>query len=319
MIGVTEMKKLCSFLLVLCFLFSLSACGGNETTVDNGRDGFCTECGEDISATDKFCGSCGTPIVKTTTDNSTTNATQNNDSGDLDSTDIPSSPTNTSTTKPTATTKPSTPSHTHSYSNATCTAPAKCSCGATNGSALGHSYSNATCTSPKKCSRCNSTSGSALGHNYSNGVCSRCNSKDPNYVKTYSLGEKWIVNGQWEFTINKAEKHHLCNDYSNKEYGFSTEQVVIIDYTFKNIDYDYTFGDLWMGGFTVYDETGMSSTSYACTHTKYYPQECIKGASSRGQEQHVIFNDSKYITIVIEHIRDDDGPIEKAVFKVPMS
>ena len=28
--------------------------------------------------------------------------------------------------------------HTHSYSDATCTEPAKCSCGATKGSALGH-------------------------------------------------------------------------------------------------------------------------------------------------------------------------------------
>ena len=39
-------------------------------------------------------------------------------------------------------------SHTHSYSEATCTSPEKCSCGATKGTALGHSYSE------KSCSRC---------------------------------------------------------------------------------------------------------------------------------------------------------------------
>ncbi len=61
--------------------------------------------------------------------------------------------------------------HTHSYSDATCAAPAKCSCGATNGSALGHSYSNATCTEAKKCSRCGATNGSALGHSYKDATC----------------------------------------------------------------------------------------------------------------------------------------------------
>ena len=80
MIGETEMKKLCSLLLVLCLIFLLSACGGNETVTDNDTGSFCTECGEEISATDKFCGSCGASVEKSTTDNSTTNTTQNNDS-----------------------------------------------------------------------------------------------------------------------------------------------------------------------------------------------------------------------------------------------
>ena len=44
------------------------------------------------------------------------------------------------------TTEPNVPIHTHSYSNATCTAPAKCSCGATEGEALGHSFNNGSCT-----------------------------------------------------------------------------------------------------------------------------------------------------------------------------
>ncbi len=53
--------------------------------------------------------------------------------------------------------------HTHdfTYSPATCTEPAKCSCGATNGSALGHQWSAATCKSAKKCSRCSATEGTA--------------------------------------------------------------------------------------------------------------------------------------------------------------
>ncbi len=53
--------------------------------------------------------------------------------------------------RPTASSEPtvsSQPSHTHSYSAATCTEPKKCSCGATGGPALGHDYKDG------KCSRC---------------------------------------------------------------------------------------------------------------------------------------------------------------------
>ena len=63
--------------------------------------------------------------------------------------------------------------HTHNFSNATCTEPAKCSCGATQGTALGHNYSSATCTDPAKCS-CGVTQGEALGHSFNNGSCTRC-------------------------------------------------------------------------------------------------------------------------------------------------
>ena len=55
--------------------------------------------------------------------------------------------------------------HTHdfTYSPATCTSPAKCSCGATSGNALGHQWAAATCQSPKKCTRtgCGATEGTA--------------------------------------------------------------------------------------------------------------------------------------------------------------
>ena len=62
-------------------------------------------------------------------------------------------------------------SHVHSYSEATCTVPPTCSCGATNGSALGHSWNNATCTVAKTCSVCSATEGNALGHSWVNATC----------------------------------------------------------------------------------------------------------------------------------------------------
>lgn len=57
------------------------------------------------------------------------------------------------------------PKTSHSYADATCTTPRKCTeCGEVSGSALGHSFNNATCSAPAKCSKCGETSGSAKGH-----------------------------------------------------------------------------------------------------------------------------------------------------------
>ena len=60
--------------------------------------------------------------------------------------------------------------HTHSYSAATCTSPQRCSCGATQGSALGHSYTNNCDTN---CNRCGITR--SITHSYSNACDSSCN------------------------------------------------------------------------------------------------------------------------------------------------
>ena len=229
------MKKICFFILVLCLVFSMSACGNEKNIQNAGNDGFCVECGGGISATDKFCGSCGVPINR-----------KNNATTDVGAT-----------------------AHTHSFSNATCTAPAKCSCGATNGSALGHNYSNATCTSAKKCSRCGITSGSALGHSYSEGVCSRCGAKDSNYVKTYSIGETWVVDEQWELTIHSAKKHYLCNKYSDND---NAAECVIVTYSYKNLGYTGKSQDLFISEWS-FDITGLFSKSTFST---------IEGGSSIG-------------------------------------
>ena len=57
-----------------------------------------------------------------------------------------------------------------------------------------HTYANATCTAPKTCS-CGATEGKALGHSYSKGVCTRCNEADPNYKAT-PVSQK---SGKWTF------------------------------------------------------------------------------------------------------------------------
>ncbi len=80
-----------------------------------------------------------------------------------------------------------------------------------------HSYSAATCTEPKKCS-CGATEGKALGHNYSNGVCTVCGAKDLNFVSYTSVKNK---TGSWnlKFLVGKTLYNINLTLYSSAEYG----------------------------------------------------------------------------------------------------
>lgn len=88
----------------------------------------------------------------------------------------------TTATEPAATkgTEPVQTPHQHSWSAATCTMPQTCSCGETQGEALGHQWVAATCTDAQYCSVCFVKSGDALGHAYASGVCTVCGDRDPN-------------------------------------------------------------------------------------------------------------------------------------------
>ena len=102
-------------------------------------------------------------------ENAITQNTDSDSSATESQTTLPESSKPTESSKPAESSKPTehtSSAHIHSYSGATCTEPAKCSCGATSGEALGHVFGNASCTEPAKCSRCGITSGSAKGHSW---------------------------------------------------------------------------------------------------------------------------------------------------------
>ncbi len=77
-------------------------------------------------------------------------------------------------------TQSSAPAHTHSYAAATCTKAATCSCGATNGKALGHQYKEGSCT--------------------------RCGTKDPDYKAFSSVKTKQC---RWETLFLSADGNTL--------------------------------------------------------------------------------------------------------------
>lgn len=104
--------------------------------------------------------------------------------------------------------------HVHSFSNATCTEPSKCSCGETNGNALGHSFSEATCTTAKICTTCGISEGLALGHLLNGGICSRCGFTNAETNTENTNTNNGITGTVW-IPTKGGTKYHITSSCSN--------------------------------------------------------------------------------------------------------
>ena len=104
-----------------------------------------------------------------------------------------------------------------------------------------HSYSSATCLNPPVCS-CGAVGGTALGHSYNEGTCSRCGAKDPNFSYTPATQK----NGRWTTKYLYNDILHIGKidiygpDYSaDMGYGdpFSTLEEEFQQLLRENFDY----------------------------------------------------------------------------------
>lgn len=208
-------KKLISLLLAICMFFCLSACGTTETSSNptNTPSESQTDTTQNIDE-----------ITSTEPENSQvlSNTEESKDNDTQTQTPV-------SQSKPASTTNQ--PTHTHSYLNATCTSPKKCSCGATAGIALGHQFSSATCTSPQICSRCGTTSGNALGHSYSAAncnspkTCTRCGQTEGSV-----LGHNYVNN-----------KCSRCGKVDPDSLPVGLHQIPLIDSSYYNSYFHYSY------------------------------------------------------------------------------
>lgn len=168
-----------------------------------------------------------------------------------------------------------------------------------------------TCTSTgltegSHCSTCNTTLvkqttvAKSSFHTYVSGTCKHCGKRDPNYIPTYSAGEKWIVDGQFEFTINSVVRHTICEDGHQSWSGINPTTAVIINYTYKNLSSDTL--SIGKYSFAVYDSTGVegdeSYFSNYCDHGSE-AQSCIYGGSCTAKLPVALINDGNSVTIYI--------------------
>ena len=123
-----------------------------------------------------------------------------------------------------------------------------------------HSFGDATCTEPAKCS-CGLTDGEALGHNFVDGVCSRCEEEDPNYEpphvhKDTGLDAKCDECGEWflptspfkleMYQASKKQTYYFTGAMSGYYFATSTDITKAVDLYAEAVE----------GGYNVYFMNG---------------------------------------------------------------
>ncbi|MBR2869185.1 MAG: hypothetical protein IKB88_09035 [Clostridia bacterium] len=175
-----------------------------------------------------------------------------------------------------------------------------------------HNYTEATCTEASKCVICGDIKEYATGHKYADGECIYCGEED-NY---YGPGETWIVDGQWEVTVNSAKRHFLCDTYANNRHGYTDEQIVLVEYTYKNIGYTSSLG-LFVAP-DYYDELMVKAQDYTCLCGNLkFPDWTPIGATCKVVQSIVLENDSDEITVAFSEYGNNTGRLN-AMFTIPV-
>lgn len=146
----------------------------------------------------------------------------------------------------------STPSHTHSFSKATCTEPSKCTCGTTQGSALGHDWQSATCKAAKTCKTCSVTEGEKGGHSYSDGKCTVCGVSN-------TLNPKTDLNTTKEYIGNLSVSGDMLIGGALQ---FDGEACVVTDRYFNSVQNDPSQTPIVFEGKNYYSEGGGQNPHY---------------------------------------------------------
>lgn len=135
-------------------------------------------------------------------------------------------------------------------------------------------------------------------------------------AKTYGKNQTWRVPGQWEFTVNRVYEISERNPYSS----IIPAQVMMIEYTYKNLGYQNKWGDgLYLtpavhGKF--FDSKGFSGSTYPGSIT-YYPEELPIGMSCNAQECVYLRNKSNYLTMTMD-VFGSNSRDERATFVIPI-
>ena len=120
---------------------------------------------------------------------------------------------------------PTEQTHTHEFSDPTCTAPKTCSgCGETEGDALGHDWVEATCTVPKTCKVCSATEGDTLEHDWVDATCTAPKTCEVcSATEGDALGHNWI-----EATCTVPKTCDVCSATEGEALGHKGGQATCL-------------------------------------------------------------------------------------------
>jgi len=157
-------------------------------------------------------------------------------------------------------------------------------------------------------------------HNYLKGICCDCG-YNSGTSKVYTVGQKWTVAGQWEFTVDSVTVHRFCNNQAPSDDSyFGGEEVVFVNYTYKNLGYQKNGLGLYICAthFETLDQNLDFASNYPCTHEKI-PKRIEVGKNHTASEAFVLKEDSSHIVLNVSIYRSDKSVKENATFVLKIS
>ena len=130
--------------------------------------------------------------------------------------------------------------------------------------------------------------------------------------KVYGLNEEWIVDGQWRLKITEVK---TTQDRS-KHIKDKIAQVVIIKYTYENLDFKNEYQDLFLAPRTVID--GAKNEARICP-VNSYPEPTPVGAISESAMGYGLSVESDKIKISFTQFDKNGKKMESATFEVPVT
>ena len=153
----------------------------------------------------------------------------------------------------------------HSFIEATCTSPKKCSiCNITEGAPKGHKYNSTKCFVVPTCENCGIKSGTATGHNFSGLKCTKCG-KQYDSMENYAVkciredlmyrlkNPNSLIINSIQYTIpNKEDRVFVLwiNMSAMNGFGGYTRETIVYGID-SNGNFHYNRG--YVGGNTFYD------------------------------------------------------------------
>ncbi|MDO4522262.1 MAG: hypothetical protein Q4B57_03830 [Eubacteriales bacterium] len=126
----------------------------------------------------------------------------------------------------------------------------------------------------------------------------------------YSIGETWVVEGQWKLTVDSVEAVKERNEFTDK----NPAAVYRVTYTYENLGYESDFMDLYFSmEDKIIDADGKMGYSYPGDVT-LYPQETPVGARCEAQTCIGVDNEGDFKLYVEKY--DGNNAEHKAVFNI---
>lgn len=180
-------------------------------------------------------------------------------------------PTQAPTQKPTQ--APTQAPCSHTYKDATCTAPKTCTkCGATSGSALPHTWKAATCTEPETCTVCGATSGNAIGHMWKDATCAA-----PATCSVCGITTGDVVAHTWkDATCTTPATCTTCNKISGKAKGHIMDATVCENCSYTDFSaFARRFSDSDIGTWDHLIEAGYAPTNVSLSKDGVFTFTCL--------------------------------------------